>query len=129
MPPDPGPWEPMTPAEVVDLLAPMDRPWWIAGGWAIDLHLGRTTREHGDIDVLILREDQLVLQQVLDGWDLHAADPPGALPRPRDEADFLAARDSLSAGQRSWLARALRLVSPTHHWLTELCHSAAPGPA
>lgn len=52
-------------------------PWWIAGGWGIDLWLGRHTRAHEDIDVLILRPDQMQLREVLAGWDLHAADPPG----------------------------------------------------
>jgi len=53
--------------------------WWIAGGWAIDLHLGRQTRSHADIDVLILRSDQALLQRHLGGWDVQAADPPGSL--------------------------------------------------
>ncbi len=74
-----GTWDPMTPDEVIDLLGPATFPWWIAGGWAIDLHLGRQTRHHDDIDVLVLREDQLSLQRALPGWDLHAADPPGSL--------------------------------------------------
>ncbi len=69
----------MVPAEVTDLLSSAACPWWIAGGWAIDLYLGRQTRAHGDIDVLILRDDQLVMQEALSGWDLHAADPPGSL--------------------------------------------------
>ena len=79
--PDLGPWDPMTPAEVSEALSGFHSPWWIAGGWAIDLHLGRKTREHADIDVLILREDQLALQHELAEWDLHAADPPGSLRR------------------------------------------------
>jgi hypothetical protein len=49
--------------------------------FAIDLHLGHQTREHADIDVLILHEDQLALRRELTGWDLHAADPPGSLRR------------------------------------------------
>jgi hypothetical protein len=72
-------WEPMSPVEVTELLGDVSFPWWIAGGWAIDLHLGRQTRQHEDIDVLVLRDDQLAVQQVLRGWDLHAADPPGQL--------------------------------------------------
>jgi hypothetical protein len=76
-----GPWEPMVPAEVTDLLNRAACPWWIAGGWAIDLHLGRQTRAHEDIDVLILRDDQMAMQEALRGWDLQAADPPGILRR------------------------------------------------
>ena len=33
-------------------------PWFIAGGWAIDLFLGRKTREHADVDFALSRLDQ-----------------------------------------------------------------------
>ena len=39
-------------------LAPMNTcqtAWWVAGGWALDLFLGRMTRPHHDVDVAILR--------------------------------------------------------------------------
>jgi hypothetical protein len=39
------------------LFEPYDRPYWIAGGWAVDLHLGRTRRAHSDVDVQILARD------------------------------------------------------------------------
>ena len=71
----------MSPSEVTDLLRGVAFPWWIAGGWAIDLYLGLQTRSHADLDVLILREDQSAMQQALRGWDLHAAEPPGSLRR------------------------------------------------
>ena len=60
-------WQPLSPAQVQRVLSGLTVPWWIAGGWAIDLHLGRQTREHGDTDVVILRDDQLVVQQHLAG--------------------------------------------------------------
>ncbi|HEX5505446.1 MAG TPA: hypothetical protein VFW96_22705, partial [Thermomicrobiales bacterium] len=37
------------------------------------------TRPHDDVDVQILRGDQLAVRAALAGWDLHAADPPGTL--------------------------------------------------
>lgn len=69
----------MSPDGVSEVLRRLHRPWWIAGGWAIDLHLGRQTRHHADVDALVLRGDLLPLQGALAGWDLHAADPPGSL--------------------------------------------------
>ncbi|MEU8434100.1 amino acid transporter [Streptomyces sp. NPDC029216] len=54
-------------------------PWWIAGGHAIELAAGRVLREHGDIDVLLMRRDQLAVQKALAGWEWWAADPPGHL--------------------------------------------------
>ena len=73
------PWEPLHPATLPVLLARVDAPWWLAGGWAIDAFLGRVTRVHEDTDVLVLRRDQLLFRSVLASWDVHAADPPGTL--------------------------------------------------
>lgn len=73
-----GSWIPYTPRAVAELFAAADFPWWIAGGYAIELAVGRSFREHGDLDVLVLRRDQLRLRALLATWDLHLADPPGA---------------------------------------------------
>jgi hypothetical protein len=72
-------WEPIDPAALPDLLAGVDAPWWLAGGWAIDAFLGRVTRVHEDTDVLVLRRDQAAFRAALSTWDVHAADPPGTL--------------------------------------------------
>jgi hypothetical protein len=74
-----GRWEPASPNEVRDLLSTVDAPWWIAGGWAIEFAVGKAFRPHGDIDVLLLRRDQLAAQHALPGWEWWAADPPGVL--------------------------------------------------
>ena len=39
-----------------------------AGGWAIDLFTGMETRDHSDIEIAILREDQLALKGALPDW-------------------------------------------------------------
>ena len=44
-------WDPWRPADVTQRLAGVSVPWHAAGGWAIDLFLGRTTRAHGDAAV------------------------------------------------------------------------------
>lgn len=74
-----GTWEPAPLAEVVRLFSGLRCPWWIAGGHAIELAVGHAFRPHGDIDVLLLRRDQLAAQQALAGWEWWAADPPGTL--------------------------------------------------
>jgi hypothetical protein len=74
-----GVWDPAGPAEVAALFRDAGAPWWIAGGYAIELAVGRPVRAHGDIDVLVLRRDQLMVQRALAGWDWQAADPPGTL--------------------------------------------------
>lgn len=74
-----GRWEPLSPGAVGKLFLGCGTPWWIAGGWALELGLGRRIRNHDDIDVLLLRRDQGVAHSVLRGWELWAADPPGQL--------------------------------------------------
>jgi hypothetical protein len=74
-----GVWEPAALPEVAAIFAPATVPWWIAGGYALELAAGRRLREHEDIDVLLLRRDQLAAQEALAGWQWWAADPPGTL--------------------------------------------------
>ncbi|MCB0958406.1 MAG: hypothetical protein KDB04_02645 [Acidimicrobiales bacterium] len=68
-----GPWEPLPLAEVVETFAPAPCRWWVSGGHALDLHLGRSWREHEDVDVGIRRTDLGALPALLAGWDLHVA--------------------------------------------------------
>ncbi len=70
-------WEPLLPVEVSRLFA--GTPWLLAGGYALELAVGRSWRSHGDVDVLLLRRDQLLVQRALAGWEWWAADPPGTL--------------------------------------------------
>jgi hypothetical protein len=48
-----------------EVMASFSRPWHFAGGWAIDLHLGRWRREHKDADIAIAYEDQLACREFL----------------------------------------------------------------
>ena len=74
-----GPWEPARPAEAAEIFAAMPCPWWVAGGYAIEMAIGRAVRDHDDVDVLVLSPDQFHVRQALDGWQCWAADPPGTL--------------------------------------------------
>jgi hypothetical protein len=62
-------------SSIAELLADFAHPWGFAGGWAVDLFLDHETRSHKDVDVAILRRDQLDLQSLLRerGWDLRVA--------------------------------------------------------
>jgi hypothetical protein len=61
-----GPWRARTPQDAVDLMHGYDRPWWIAGGWAIEAFTG-VARPHDDVDPSILRSDAHVLREHLSG--------------------------------------------------------------
>jgi len=78
----------MSPDEAAVVFGDLAAPWWVAGGWAIDLLVGRQTRVHDDLDILILRRDQDQVRQQLEGWDVWAADPPGTL-RPWPTGEIL----------------------------------------
>jgi Aminoglycoside-2''-adenylyltransferase len=66
-------WEDFDPSRLSSLMASFDAPWWVAGGRALDLWLGRQTRAHQDVDVAILRDDQKQLHQTFSGWELYYA--------------------------------------------------------
>jgi aminoglycoside-2''-adenylyltransferase len=83
-----GRWDPAPLADVSALFSALTCPWWIAGGYAIELAVGHAYREHADIDVLLLRRDQLAVQRQLATWQWWAADPPGTL-RPWERAEVL----------------------------------------
>ncbi|WP_107483518.1 nucleotidyltransferase domain-containing protein [Streptomyces humi] len=85
-----GPWEPAPLADVATLFSSVGVPWWVAGGHAIELAVGYSFREHSDLDVLLLRRDQRVVQLLLPAWEWWAADPPGTL-RPWEPGEILSA--------------------------------------
>ncbi len=56
---------------VAELLSGFTPRWALCGGWAVDAWLGRKTREHADVDVAVLEEDQLALfKYMAEGWNL-----------------------------------------------------------
>ncbi|MCA0454324.1 MAG: amino acid transporter [Chloroflexi bacterium] len=72
-------WQPLTVKEVCDLFDGAPFQWTVAGGYAIELFIGKSIRGHADTDVLIFRDEQLKAQTWLKDWRLYAADPPGTL--------------------------------------------------
>lgn len=61
--------------QAVKLLGDYDRPWAVCGGWALDLFLNRVTRPHKDVDFVVLRKDQFIIQEYLSSrdWTLEKA--------------------------------------------------------
>lgn len=72
-------WAPLSVAEVVERFAGAPFAWGLAGGYAVEQFVGRPLRPHGDIDVVVFRDEQLLAQRWLRGWQLFAAEPPGTL--------------------------------------------------
>jgi len=114
-------WEPIAVEEAAGLMAGLRIPWWIAGGWAIDLFLGRQTRAHGDTDVLVRRDDQLEVQGYLmdRGWDLHKTQQPGLKPWPRGEFQARPYDDiwCRRAPEESWALQIMLLDTDGGRWV------------
>ncbi len=67
-------WKPLTIREVNNIFSRISIYWGVAGGCALDMHLGRKTREHSDTDIVIFREDQQMVYQLLKNeWTLYKA--------------------------------------------------------
>lgn len=68
-----GKWQHLHPRQARALLAELRVPWWIGGGWALDLFIGKQSRPHKDLDVGILRRDARTVLAALDGWEFFEA--------------------------------------------------------
>ncbi|GMQ85991.1 MAG: hypothetical protein BMS9Abin07_1562 [Acidimicrobiia bacterium] len=68
-------------------VADLGVPWYVAGGWAIDLFVGRVTREHKDVDLVISRHHQHTAHQHLGDrdWYMIVPHPDGLTDRGRIE--------------------------------------------
>ncbi|QTH43230.1 hypothetical protein J4772_01800 [Cohnella sp. LGH] len=68
-------WTPLTVSEIGAIFSEIPITWCIAGGWALDLYLGRQSRKHADIDIIVLREQQAIaFQHLSKGWQLYKAE-------------------------------------------------------
>jgi len=65
-------------AQVASTLNASPVRYWLMGGWAVDAHLGRTTRQHSDIDLAVFIADRAGLVDALGKHGLVSA--PGAEP-------------------------------------------------
>ena len=65
-------WQPWTPSEVTQRLAAVTAPWCVVAGWALDLYLGGTPRDHDDIEIALPRKAFREIVTALPGfeWDV-----------------------------------------------------------
>lgn len=53
MQPDVDAWDPWPPRTITERLGGAAFPWFVAGGWALDLFRGETTRAHEDLEIAV----------------------------------------------------------------------------
>ncbi|MEM8905960.1 MAG: amino acid transporter, partial [Actinomycetota bacterium] len=68
-----GPWAPLSVGDAAELFGVASFRWWLSGGHALEMHLGRSCRAHDDTDIGVCRDDVPAVAGVLSGWDLHVA--------------------------------------------------------
>ncbi len=116
-------WRPWAPAELDAELRHRGCDglrWAVAGGWAIDLALGRQTREHEDLEMVVLAEDAPVLLAAFgEGWTWRA---------PYDEVLHPLDDQALRRTHQTWLwsaereAFVLDVFRNRHAGDTWICH-------
>ena len=57
-------------------LAGVGAPWYVAAGWAIDLFLGGSYREHDDLEIAVPRDRFSEIAEALDGFQLFVVGVP-----------------------------------------------------
>lgn len=93
--------------------------WWVAGGWALDLFVGRQSRPHKDLDLGILRKDAPKVLPALSSWEIFEAKD-GVLTRLREGDAPRAQVNSLwcrRAGDRDWSFELMLDESEEDHWV------------
>lgn len=80
-------WEAWAPGRLFERLRYQTSPWYVVGGWALDLWHGYQTRSHEDLEFCILSKDVdlfLVEFRELDFFEVHDFTylAPGTKPRP-----------------------------------------------
>lgn len=112
-------WESITITEINKLFSIIPIKWGIAGGWALDLHLGKQSRAHDDIDVIILREEQLTAYNYLSGdWMLYKAENGKLVPW--QEGEFLKTTNDIWVTKSSsspWAFQIMLVETEQQSWI------------
>jgi Aminoglycoside-2''-adenylyltransferase len=82
---------------VATMLASVEAPWYVAGGWAIDLFVGEQRREHEDLEIAVPNSRFDEFLPSLDGLEVFVITGP-------DEATPIElARDRLEETHQTWV--------------------------
>jgi Aminoglycoside-2''-adenylyltransferase len=102
--------------DVSSVLSNLSVPWWITGGWAIDLAIGQPTRPHEDVDVVLLERDEHALRTDLPDVELQLTVGPDD-----EEQPWPSGRRLVAGPDR------VRLISPRLSSPTQILFGAAVG--
>jgi hypothetical protein len=97
--PDLRQWDAWSPEKVAKVLAPVEAPWYVAAGWAIDLFLGGDYREHDDLEIAVPRDRFHEVVEALAGFELFVV----GVPRRGFVSVLEQARDALDVTHQTWV--------------------------
>jgi Aminoglycoside-2''-adenylyltransferase len=95
--PDVSRWMPWRPEEVVRLLRGVSAPWYVAGGWAIDLFLAEERRPHEDLEIAVPGRRFDEVAEALCDFELFV------ITGPRAAVPLELARDRLAETHQTWV--------------------------
>ena len=95
--PDVGKWDPWRPEVAVRLLEGIDVPWYVAGGWAIDLFLGGQRRDHEDLEIAVPSSRFEEVVQALPDFEFFV------ITGPHEAVPLVDARDRLEQTHQTWV--------------------------
>lgn len=90
-------WRAWSPGEVAEILGGVEAPWYVAGGWALDLFLGEQRREHEDLEIAVSGARFDEVEEALSAYEIHVVTGPGHV-TPVDDA-----RAALGHTHQTWV--------------------------
>ena len=90
-------WDPWTLNQVAKVLAEVDVPWYVAGGWAIDLFLGGQRREHEDLEIAVPNERFAEVADALTAFEICV------ITGPREATPLEQAAGALETTHQTWV--------------------------
>jgi hypothetical protein len=87
-------WDAWSPQEAARHLETLAAPWYVIAGWALDLFLGRQTREHADLEIGVPEHRFAEVREVLSGFELVAVGDGRAWPL---------SEESLATHRQTWV--------------------------
>ena len=87
-------WDAWTPSDLARRFTGVSARWYVIAGWALDLFLGRVTREHEDLEIGIAADDFGAIRDALAEFELLVVSQGRALP-PTEHA--------LAAHRQTWV--------------------------
>jgi hypothetical protein len=95
--PDVAKWAAWRPEQVAARLESVDAPWYVAGGWALDLFLGGERREHEDLEIAVPNSRLDEFLPSLDGLEVFV------ITGPSEATPIELARDRLEETHQTWV--------------------------